>query len=1239
MIGRECWRVVLAVMICITLCSGVAAAESLVDIDPDVDLDGNGTESDPYQIGNASELQSMAGNLSANYTLTAAVDASNTSAWNDGAGFEPVGNATDPFTGSFNGSDQTISGLSVNRTTEDDVGLFGATDGARIERVGLEEVDIDGNESVGGLIGNSTNNTEVATAYVTGAVVGNESVGGLVGESADGSEIIDSYAIGAVDGETEVGGLIGYNNESSTLNRAYAAGAVDGETDVGGLIGVNNATVENSYWDRGATSRENATGGGSGSATDLIGFGAVDDSGPAAEMTGLNATIEMGELAFYDTWMPRDGGYPNLAWDSPFDDGADAFDALVDGNGDETPYAITNVYELQSIQQQLSANHELTTDIDASGTATWGVSPNVIGGDVGFEPLGNNSDPFTGSFEGNGHSVTGLTVERPDKDDVGLFGVAGQDSAISNMTITDADITGEWNVGALAGQNDGTISQVDIVADANITGVWNVGGLVGVNDGTISGVSVTADLEGRSPLVEGSPESIGGLVGRNNDNNNNGRVRNSSASGTVSAPGGFSVGGLVGSSSGVEGFTAISGASASVDVTAPGGEQIGGLLGSGGGYAEVINSSATGTVRGQTDVGGLVGTTESDIFGSFATGDVEGNATAGENVGGLVGDSNGPIGNSSAFGDVVGNRNVGGFAGVLQDEVDTSETATSYSVGTVTGNENVGGFAGEITSVEVSVVDTYWNTETSGTNTATGTGPETNITGLTTSELQGANVTETTALAFNPVWVATDAYPIHAWRVDEYALSVGETTLDPGETTQATVSLTLSDGTSPTATAPAEYTSDTPDSVTIDDTGLVTAEEAGTAELTATASSFTDSASLSVTAPAPSSPSSPSGSSSDDDGGDEPEEEPVEEEPEAEPVEEEVESEPIEEETEPINETDEDDGNETVTETVEEREPRLTASRVLAGGGVTAVGTYLFVLLFSRTELFAAAAPASVAKAAAAMPGAAGFLLAEPEQAAFVVVAVALAGKRADEDDDIDVIAGETATLDVTIENKGDVPGARVVTLSLDKTEDSETVDLSAHTAHSAVLEYRTTPADAGKTLGFTIDCETDSTDFDITVGERTDDNHDSMSETTTPPDDARTDDTETTSGDTATPEEHSGEEELDADAAAEELDDGTRTGFLDRIWQKKGKILSYTAGIIIIYIGTTNLENNVFAGGLGIFLGVMALPIVRAQLPTSTRVLISRYGKVVVVIIAALFSGVLIDPAVVFETIEGLVP
>jgi len=1375
---RGCWYAIFAVVVGLTLCSGVAAAEPLVDLDPETDLDGSGTESDPYEIGNSSELQAINGNLSANYTLTNGIDASNTSAWNGGAGFEPIGNSTDPFTGSFNGNEQTISGLSINRNTDNDIGLFGYTSGALIERVGLEDVDVNGdtrvgglvgnnagstvtesnangsvvgNSRVGGLVGNNAGNSNVTESYTTGSVVGSgdyigglvgynslgavtasyatsdvdgantvgglvgynqagtneiteshatgtvdgaDTVGGLVGQNegivttsyATGSVIgtgeyigglvgynedatvTESYATGDVDGDLEVGGLVGYNYFDAVVNKSYATGDVDGDDTVGGLIGWNRGSnvttayatgavtgntfvgglvgynhddgiLEDAYWDRGTTNQNNETGGGTGTTANLTGFGAVADTDPAIEMTDLNATIEMDRLGFYGPWMPRDGDYPDLAWDSTFVDGPDAFDTLVAGNGDADPYEITNVYELQSIRLQRSSNHELTTDIDASTTDNWG----SLG--KGFEPLGNDTNPFVDSFEGNGHSIEGVTIDRPNESYVGLFGVTGVASTVSNVTVTAAEITGNRYVGTLVGQNGGTVSGSDVSTDVSGEsppmegGPRSVGGLVGVNDGDVTDSSASGTVS-----VPGG-DSVGGLVGRNTDSVvassanmtvsasggdsvgglvglNDGEVLDSGASGTVTAPDGQSIGGLVGYSFGSSTSEAISNTTASVAVSAPRGQSVGGLLGGGGGFAEVIESSATGTVSGETDVGGLVGATESNISRSFATGTVAGNTTSGDNVGGLVGDSNGPIGNSSAFGDVTGNNSVGGFAGVVRDTFAGSEIAASYSVGTVSGTTNVGGFAGEVSTI--TVVDSYWDTEASGTATATGTGPTTNSTGLTTSELQGSASTENTNLAFNPVWIATDGYPIHVWRVDDYDLSVGQTTLAPGETTTSTVTLSLSNGSTTTATEPADYSSTNTDRITVDDGGQVTADDSGSATLTAAASGFDDTLSLSVSAPSSPSSSSLSSSSADDD-----DEEPPEEPPE----------EPSDDETagsDSSTGSETADTEETVVESVDEPR-RFSAVEIGVGGGAGIFGTYVMIVLVSRTELFVAAAPASVAKAVAAMPGTAGFLLSEPEQAAFVVGSVTLADSDDDTDDetDSDVAAGETVAIDVTIENKGDIPGARVVTLTLNEAEDSATLDIPAHTAHSVVLEYQTSLADAGKTLGFTIDCETDSTDIDITVAELTHEDDESMNETTADPDDAGTDDDQT-SGETVDPDT-TDDEEIDTEVSEDELDEGTRTGFVDRLWLQKGKILSYTAGLIIIYIGTTNLETNVFAGGLGIFLGVMALPIVRAQLPTSTRVLISRYGKVVVVIIAALFSGVLVDPAVVFERIQEL--
>jgi hypothetical protein len=93
------------------------------------DLNGIGTQDDPYEISNASQLQAMEDDLSANYTLVSDVDASNTAQFNGGTGFDPVGDVDasdkteEEFNGSFDGNGRTITGLTINRSEEGNIGL------------------------------------------------------------------------------------------------------------------------------------------------------------------------------------------------------------------------------------------------------------------------------------------------------------------------------------------------------------------------------------------------------------------------------------------------------------------------------------------------------------------------------------------------------------------------------------------------------------------------------------------------------------------------------------------------------------------------------------------------------------------------------------------------------------------------------------------------------------------------------------------------------------------------------------------------------------------------------------------------------------------------------------------------------------------------------------------------------------------------------------------------------------
>ncbi|MFO7832785.1 MAG: hypothetical protein R6V31_01695, partial [Halohasta sp.] len=415
--------------------SGGVTAEPFVDLDPDTDLDGDGTATNPYEISNASELQAMGGNLSANYTLVGTIEAANTSAWNGGAGFVPIGNDTHRFTGTFDGNEKMIRDLAINRTTDSPVGLFGAADGAVIERVGLDDVDIVGNASaggtifVGGLVGNLSGT--ITNSSVTGSVTGSDTAGGLVG-NLNGT-VTDSSANSSVDGGSRVGGLIGFNADGE-IETSYAVGEVDGSnsaTDPGGLVGNNTGTVKNSYWDTVSTDQD-ASDGGSGLTKD--------------QMTGHDATANMDGFEFYDHWIPTNEDYPVLTWE---------FFAESTGDGTEqNPYRVGDSYGLQAIDADLTANYTLSGTIDMSETAAWNDG-------AGFEPIANGSS-FSGSIDGEGNTISDLPINRSSTESVGLVSFTGDTSTISNLTVTNATISGHRSVGTIVGTNSGTVSGVHV---------------------------------------------------------------------------------------------------------------------------------------------------------------------------------------------------------------------------------------------------------------------------------------------------------------------------------------------------------------------------------------------------------------------------------------------------------------------------------------------------------------------------------------------------------------------------------------------------------------------------------------------------------------------------------------------------------------------------------------------------------------------------------------------------------
>ena len=404
---------------------------------------------------------------------------------------------------------------------------------------------------------------------------------------------------------------------------------------------------------------------------------------------------------------------------------------------------ITTVAELLAVTGDLdyilTKSLDLSTeDVDGSELGTQ-LADDVTEGNSSYIPNG-----FTGTFDGGGFIISGLT--KPLFDEIGGDGII---SEISNLTLIADESTGVSGRGILANETLIGTEIVDVHGVGDVDGGANtdVGGLVGtLGTGEISESSFTGDVTGTN--------TVGGLVGLAfgdiTDSTFSGSVTgeryvggiaggtgaptisNSSASGSVTglAGGEGNIGGLVGGGSATitDSHADVNVTGAATYITDPetgeiitqGTPNTGGLLGLGDMSVTISNSYSTGTVTGDTKVGGLVGTLAGGyIEESYSTGDVFGRTNG--SIGGLVGfaDSGSGFGtprgitltqteapgiisslieSSYATGDVtqIGSGNDGGGVGGLVGRLYSGTVLNSYSTGDVLGETTVGGLVGKV---------------------------------------------------------------------------------------------------------------------------------------------------------------------------------------------------------------------------------------------------------------------------------------------------------------------------------------------------------------------------------------------------------------------------------------------------------------------------------------------------------------------------------------------------------------
>lgn len=403
----------------------------------------------------------------------------------------------------------------------------------------------------------------------------------------------------------------------------------------------------------------------------------------------MDATVKIGENSYpiFGSAMDKTNGFMYI-----WVDGADQLQGIQDFVNKDSDAAYYN--------------YALKSDIDASVLKKY----KAIGGDTGYQ----------GTFDGRGHAIIGLTAGGSDAANTGVFSTVGEPGAVKNLSVLAGNFTGKDNVGAIAGVNKGTISDITTYGNT-VTSDGHAGGLVGTNE------KIIKDSTSVSNVIANSQEAMaGGIAGLNDegaviDNSES----NSAVAGNVATSSGL--GGVAGrnegtlskvdnlgvtnggdsESSAVGGIAGINTGSienAYNESFVTGGEKTGGLVGINEKSGSLVNAANAGRVEGKgkaqdaaQEIGGLVGYND----GSILNGRNGGNVTGTTYVGGIVGTNR----EDSTLTDIIndtsilikGSTYVGGIAGQNAGRIVDTEASRTLSDGVVEGVEYVGGIAGKNT--------------------------------------------------------------------------------------------------------------------------------------------------------------------------------------------------------------------------------------------------------------------------------------------------------------------------------------------------------------------------------------------------------------------------------------------------------------------------------------------------------------------------------------------------------------
>ncbi len=438
-----------------------------------------------YAISSAEELYGFAalvnsGSTSIKGVLTADIVVNDSVLNADGSlkgnGFKswtPIGTYSYNYSGTFDGNGHTVSGLYFYKTTSgnypnggDQIGLIGYSNGAAIKNVGLVDSYLHGRWRVAGICGYSSGGT-ITNCYNTSTINAPGNVAaGIFGEGSN-CKITSCYNQGLIKGGCYVAGIAAYNS-NGTVTDCYTVGTVEGlNSPIGGIYGSYNGTANNCYILNGTVSNSTANGGTFVTAADFA-------SGKVASNLGFYQTLGTDSLPVLDASHgrvyrsePCPGEYSNegvVEKEHNYVDGV----CTGCGKGVNVPlltdgwYEINNATELKWFAARVnegynSINGRLVADIVLNDSVLKADGTPIEGADTAltiWTPMGTSSYAYAGTFDGQGHTISGLYFNNTSTSYVGLFGYVNNPT-IKNVGLVDSYIKGNQYVGGIFGYSNG----------------------------------------------------------------------------------------------------------------------------------------------------------------------------------------------------------------------------------------------------------------------------------------------------------------------------------------------------------------------------------------------------------------------------------------------------------------------------------------------------------------------------------------------------------------------------------------------------------------------------------------------------------------------------------------------------------------------------------------------------------------------------------------------------------------